>query len=162
MADGGLNPAEGAGVGTLLVAVGVAGKWAVDVWLKARRTPLQKASDAAALDKQSVATASELMKGMREDLDALRGVVAGQAEKIAALDDAHAECEQRCTALTGEVRNLQHAKKAQAREFARLRERLKDPAATNPGGVVEGAIFELAEGGIQDVSGRPLIDKDKP
>ncbi len=157
------------GGGALIVAgIGLL-KWFADQWIKARRTPEQKASDAADLDAKSVQTAGDLMDGMRTDLDALRAEIramrrAHRAEMTAALlrekaaAEREAACERRVDALAGEVRKLQASNGALNRLIAQL----KDPAATNIGGPIEGAIFELAGGAVTDVSGRPTIEKDKP
>ena len=160
MPDTGISPVEGGVGGVALLAAGWLAK-RVEEWWKARKPPQTQAErdrDAADLDAQSVETASRLMVGMRDDLNALRGVVAAQGREIAELKSSHAECEERCTALSGEVRQLQAAK----RSMERLLTKLKKPEATNIGGELEGAIFEMKDGGVEDVSGRPTIDKENP
>ncbi len=151
------------GGGGALIAAGLGLlKWCADRWVSTRRTPEQKAADAAALDAQSIKNAGALMDGMRDDLDALREEIRAMRvthrEEMAAAAKREAACERRVDALAGEVRKLQANNSA----LNRLVEQLKDPAATNLGGPVEGAIFELADGGVTDVSGRPTIDKDNP
>lgn len=112
-----VDMARAGGGMALLVAGGGVLKWAADLWLKARRSPEQKASDAAKLDAQSIKNASALMGGMRDDLDALRDEIksmrqshrldmeaAAAREAAAALREA--ACEQRVDRLAAQIRAL--------------------------------------------------------
>lgn len=139
---------EGGGM-ALLVASGGLLKWAVDAWLKTRRTPEQKAADAAGLDAQSVKIAGGLMHGMREDLDALRDEMREMKDQhrreMDAARNREDACERRCDALAGELRQARQ-------EMSSLIRQLRDPSSTAPGGVLEGAVIQLTSGRADVVS----------
>lgn len=148
-----LNAAEGGLAGTVVLAAGYGLKWAVDAFLKARRSPEQKAADAAGLDAQSIKNAGALMDGMRTDLDALREEmrlmkIAHREEMDAARRDhaaREAECDRRLDELSGQLRS------AQASVISLLRQ-LRDPTSTLPGGALDGAVIALTDGRAEVVS----------
>lgn len=130
MADGGLTTAEGGGLLAIGAAIGGFLFKVWEVWIKARPSKKDLMTAAGEL-------ARDLMEGMREDLDMLRG-------ELRELRKSHAECEERCTALTGEVRQLQAFKLS----VEQLNAKLRSPSATSRGGEIEGAIIELNDGEV--------------
>lgn len=105
----------------------------------------------------AVAQAADLlMDGMREDLNALRRELAAQktahAEEIAALKTSHEEreaaCDRRLDELAGQLRQSRQ-------EVASLLRQLRDPASTEPGGALEGAVIQLRAGGATVISTTP-------
>lgn len=139
--------------GSMLVggggALGVAVGKMVEAFMRGR-TPKKDVMTAVA------AAAEQLMDGMRQDLDALRRELAAQkaahSKEIEALRSDHAEreaaCDRRLDELAGQLRQSRQ-------EVASLLRQLRDPASTEPGGALEGAVIQLRAGGATVVSNTP-------
>lgn len=110
----------GGGSALILAGIGLL-KWFADRWIALRRSPEQKASDAAKLDAQSIENAAALMAGMREDLDALRDAQRDMKEEHRKEMDAarrlHDECEARCNALAEDLRRARREMAALIRQL---------------------------------------------
>lgn len=118
--------------------LGAAALKLVDTVVSKRRTPEQKLGDAADAAGHLIELALEAsgssVKQLMGELRALRA-------KVDNLERSHAECEARCESLTQDNRQM-------AQKLDSLLRQLRDPASTQPGGALSGAVIELADGDV--------------
>lgn len=122
--------------------LGAAALKLIDTLVSKRRTPEQRLADSAGAASELIELALRASGSSVEQLLSEIGELRGE---ITALKASHAECEARCEALTQADRQRQQT-------FESLMRQLKDPAATAPGGSLQGAIIELAHGDARDVA----------
>lgn len=118
--------------------LGAAALKLVETMVGRRRTPEQKLGDAADAAGHLIELALEAsgssVKQLMGELRALR-------TKVDNLEKSHAECEARCESLTQDNRQM-------AQKLDSLLRQLKDPASTQPGGALAGAVIEMADGDV--------------
>lgn len=129
---------SGSTVSVLEVLAGMVGGGALAKLVEAvmkGRTPKKDVMTAVA------EAADLLMDGMREDLNVLRGALATQASEIAALKAENVECRAEGEQLRQQARGLEQ-------RLDSLLRQLRDPAATQPGGSLSGALIEMSGGDV--------------
>jgi len=117
----GINLLIGGGVGAGLLKM-------FDTWMAKRRSP-----------EQAAAALIELaMKASGSSVESLLSRLKDTEDRLDALAEAHEECEGRCTALQGQVRQ-------QEQRIDSLLRQLRDPGSMRPGGSLSGAIIEVTK-----------------
>ncbi|WP_309628218.1 hypothetical protein [Brevundimonas sp.] len=119
----------GVGAGVLRLA-----QW----WLERQGRVPSKTADAADL----VTAAAAFQEALNT---AAEGQIGALVARIAAIEKSHTECEARCDQLAGEVRALRQSNDSLIRQ-------LRDPASTQPGGSLDGAVIQLIDGRADIVS----------
>lgn len=117
----GINLLIGGGVGAGLLKL-------FDTWMSKRRSPEQAAASLIELAMKASGSSVEVLLSRLKEAE----------NRLDALTEAHAECEDRCTTLTGRVRQ-------QEQRIDSLLRQLRDPEATQPGGLLAGALIEVTK-----------------